>query len=85
MQATVAGALGLCLVAFSVSKGVALEAGPVRLPTTVTPVVVFGADQRASVEDFALKRQMDAATLRQRYAGTGIIRCGNAHGSGQLT
>jgi hypothetical protein len=85
MQATVAGALGLCLVAFSVSKGAAFEAEPFHVASPFTPVVVFGADQRASVEDFARKRQMDAAELRQKYAGTGIIRCGNAHGSGQLT
>jgi hypothetical protein len=85
MKATVAGALGLCLVAFSVSKGAALEAEPFQLSPGFTPVVVFGADQRASVEDFALKRKLDAAALRREYAATGIIRCGNAHGSGQLT
>jgi len=51
----------------------------------LTPVVVFGADQRASVEDFARAHNLDAAALKRRYAAAGIIRCGNAHGSGQLT
>jgi len=87
MKATVAGAFGLCLFVIPLSKGVALEAEALRMTASpaLTPVVVFGADQRASVEDFALKRKLDAAALKRRYAGTGIIRCGNAHGSGQLT
>ena len=84
MKAAIAGAL--CLFALIVSKGSALEAGRLvfnGLP--VTPVVVFGADQRASLEDFALRRQLDPVALRRRYAGTGIVHCGNAHGAGQLT
>ena len=89
MKATVAGAAALCLVAFwslaaPLSKAAAFEAEPMAKPSWVTPVVVFGADQRATLEDFAARRQI-ASVLRQRYAGTGIIRCGNAHGSGQLT
>jgi hypothetical protein len=86
MKATIAGALGLCLVAISVSKGAALEAAPLAFAALpLTPIVVFGADQRASVEQFALTRRLDPLALERRYAGTGIVRCGNAHGSGQLT
>ena len=48
-------------------------------------MVVFGADQRASAEDFALQHHLDAPALRKRYAATGIVHCGNAHGAGQLT
>ncbi len=79
-------ALGLCLVAFSLSKGLALETTPVAFTALpLTPVVVFGADQRVSVEQFALTRRLDPLAVKRRYAGTGIVRCGNAHGSGQLT
>lgn len=86
MKATVAGAASLCLVVFTLSKGAAFEAEPLKSATPlVTPVVVFGADQRATLEDFAAKRKLDVSALRRRYAGSGIIRCGNAHGAGQLT
>ncbi len=84
MKAAIAGAL--CLFALTVSKGSALETGRLAFSgLPVTPVVVFGADARASIEDFAIARQLDLAALRRRYAGTGIVHCGNAHGSGQLT
>ena len=86
MKATIAGALSMCLFALLVSKGAALEAGPLAFAALPEiPVVVFGADQRASVEQFALARQLDPRDLKRRYAGTGLVRCGNAHGSGQLT
>ena len=74
----------LCLLALGLSKGAALERPPFSgLP--LTPVVVFGDDGRASFEDYALQRRLGASALRQRYAATGIVRCGHAHGSGQLT
>jgi len=87
MRTVVAGALGFCLLALGVSKGAALEIEPASFPNAlpVTPVVVFGADQRASAENFALSHHIDALALRRDYAATGIVRCGNAHGSGQLT
>ena len=56
MKATVAGAAALCLVVFTLSKGAAFEAEPLKSASPlVTPVVVFGADQRATLEDFAAK------------------------------
>jgi len=87
MRTVVAGALGFCLLALGVSKGAALEIERASFPNAlpVTPVVVFGADQRASAENFALSHHIDALALRRDYAATGIVRCGNAHGSGQLT
>ena len=86
MKATVVGAVGLCLFLGALSKGDAFETGELSFSALpLTPVVIFGADQRKSVEGFAKARQLNAASLRRRFAGTGIVRCGNAHGSGQLT
>ena len=85
MKAMIAGAAGLCLFTLGLSKGEALEAERLNFKPRVTPVVVFGADQRASVEDFALRRRLDPIQVARHYAGTGLVRCGNAHGSGQLT
>ena len=74
----------LCLLAIGLSKAAAWQRPPfAALP--VVPVVVFGTDGRASVEDFAARQKMNAADLRRHYASTGIVRCGHAHGSGQLT
>jgi len=80
-----AGALGLCLLIAGLSKGGAFEARISPPPPAWTPVVVFGADQRATIEAFALRRRLDPATLRRRYAATGVVDCGRAHGAGQLT
>jgi hypothetical protein len=86
MKATVAGAAGLCLVAFALSKAAAFEAVHVAFSALpLTPVVVFGTDQRATIDQYALSRRLDPTTLHRHYAGTGIVRCGHAHGSGQLT
>jgi hypothetical protein len=87
LKARFAGAVGFCLLVLGLSKGLALEAEPMKVPSGVPllPVVVFGADQRATAETFALKHHLDAAALRRRYAATGVIHCGNARGSGQLT
>jgi hypothetical protein len=75
-----------CLLAFGLSKAGAWEtAKPPFASMALTPVVVFGTDGRASFDEFAVERRVDPADLRKRYAGTGIVRCGNAHGSGQLT
>jgi hypothetical protein len=49
------------------------------------PVVVFGKNSRRSIEDFAAEQKLDPAELRNRFAGSGLIECGDAHGAGQLT
>src|ERR1700732_1626322 len=49
------------------------------------PVVVFGKNSRRSVEEFAAEQKLDPAELRTRFAGSGLIECGDAHGAGQLT
>lgn len=85
MKATAKAALGLCLVAFTVSKAPALEVERLAYSPPIIPVVVFGADQRASIEQYAQAQRLDPATLHRHYASTGIVRCGHAHGSGQLT
>ena len=51
----------------------------------VTPVVVFGKNGRRTVDEFAAEQKLDAAELRTRFAGSGLIECGDAHGAGQLT
>ena len=85
MKAAKVGALGLCLFVGGLSKGAGFEAEPLTSPPLATPVVVFGADARATIENFAIQRRLDPTALRRRYAGTGIVRCGASHGSGQLT
>ncbi len=50
-----------------------------------TPVVVFGKNSRRSVEEFAAEQKLDPAELHNRFAGSGLIECGDAHGAGQLT
>jgi hypothetical protein len=77
----------LCLLAGAESKagpplppGLAREAAP-----PIEPVVVFGADGRQTVEQFARAHRLDAGELRRRHAASGLIRCGNARGAGQLT
>jgi hypothetical protein len=85
MKAARIGAIGLCLFAAGLSKGNGFETERPAAPSVTTPVVVFGADARATIEDFAVQRRLDPATLHRRYAGTGIVHCGASHGSGQLT
>ena len=91
MKAAKVGALGkvaawgLCLFIGGLSKGAGFEAETLTPPSLATPVVVFGADARATIETFAIERRLDPAALRRRYAGTGIVHCGASHGSGQLT
>jgi hypothetical protein len=76
--------VALCLLALGLSKAGAWERPPFTgLP--IISIVVFGTDGRASFDDFAAHAQLDAADLRRRFASTGIVRCGHAHGSGQLT
>ena len=74
--------------------GVAFEASAAplfshKLPSgealNAIPVVVFGKNSRRSVEEFAAEQKLDPAELRTRFAGSGLIECGDAHGAGQLT
>jgi Trypsin-like peptidase domain len=58
---------------------------PEATPLKAVPVVVFGKNSRRTVEEFAAEQKLNAAELRSRFAGSGLIECGNAHGAGQLT
>jgi hypothetical protein len=58
---------------------------PEAMPLKAVPVVVFGKNSRRGVEEFAAEQKLDAAELRTRFAGSGLIECGDAHGAGQLT
>ena len=48
-------------------------------------VVVFGRDSRRTVEEFAASEKLSAPDLRRKFAASGLIECGGAHGAGQLT
>ena len=48
-------------------------------------VVVFGRDSRRTVEAFAAEQKLDPADLHRKFAASGLIECGAAHGAGQLT
>ena len=58
---------------------------PKVAPDQIVPVVVFGRNSRRSVEAFAAEQKLNAADLRTRFAGSGLVECGDAHGAGQLT
>jgi Trypsin-like peptidase domain len=85
MKPAISGAAALCLFAVSLSKGGALEAARLALAPASTPVVVFGPEPRATIAEFAERRRLDPASLSHRYAATGTVHCGDAHGAGQLT
>jgi hypothetical protein len=51
----------------------------------VDKVVVFGRDSRRTVEAFAADQKLDPAQLHRKFAASGLIECGAAHGAGQLT
>ena len=48
-------------------------------------VVVFGDEKRQTLDSYAKRNRIDARDLRRRHSGSGLIRCGNARGAGQLT
>src|SRR3984893_14850366 len=82
--------VAICIVLF----GISVQASAVPFssdrrreatPLKAVPVVVFGKNSRRSVEEFAAEQKLDAAALRTRFAGSGLIECGDAHGAGQLT
>jgi len=85
MHRVLAGAERLCLVARSLSKGRASLASVTLLASSITLTLVFGPDARTTLEGYAQDRQLDPQSLRQRYAATGLVACGTAHGAGQLT
>jgi len=58
---------------------------PEVAPDQIVPVVVFGRNSRRSVEEFAAEQKLNAAELRTRFSGSGLVECGEAHGAGQLT
>lgn len=51
----------------------------------IVPVVVFGDDARRLPEIYAQEHQFDRAEVVRAHTASGLIRCGNAHGAGQLT
>jgi hypothetical protein len=84
------GTVAICIFLF----GISIDASAVPLfshmlpeatPLKAVPVVVFGNNGRRSVEEFAAEQKLNAAELRARFAGSGLIECGDAHGAGQLT
>jgi hypothetical protein len=79
-------ALVACLVApaWAAAAPPALEAAALSAPQAI-PIVVFGKNGRETIEQFAAAHRDDPATLRKDYAASGIVRCGLAHGAGQLT
>jgi hypothetical protein len=83
-------------LAFSVALCSVASAGPASFPaatvsTTVSgaslivPVVVFGRDARRLPEAFAREHELDPQDVTRAHLASGLIRCGNAHGAGQLT
>lgn len=47
--------------------------------------VLMDVDRRADPEAFAINAGMDREELRGRHGASGLVRCGDAVGSGQLT
>lgn len=58
---------------------------PEAAPAQIMPVVVFGKNSRRGIDEFATEQKLNAAELRTRFSGSGLVECGNAHGAGQLT
>ncbi len=58
---------------------------PTFVDAHVDKVVVFGRNSRRTVEQFASEENLDPAVLRHKFAASGLIECGAAHGAGQLT
>jgi hypothetical protein len=50
-----------------------------------TKVLVLGSERRANAEQYATRQKLDAGSLKQAHAASGLIQCGRAHGAGQLT
>jgi hypothetical protein len=83
-------AVAICIFLFGISVQASAvpffsHMPPEATPLKAAPVVVFGKNSRRSVDEFAAEQKLDAAELRTRFAGSGLIECGDAHGAGQLT
>lgn len=83
-------AAAVCVFLFGTSLQV--SAGPLfshdlpeAAPAQIVPVVVFGRNSRRGVDQFAAEQKLNATELRARFAGAGLVECGDAHGAGQLT
>ena len=84
-------AVALCLAAAPFSSSTA-EAGVTQQAKfsaaarlEPTKVLVLGSERRASAEQYASRQKLDAGSLKQSHAASGLIQCGRAHGAGQLT
>jgi hypothetical protein len=83
------GCVSACLALLGLAS--AARAVPVFIPASALsvrqaiPVVVFGANGRQTIEQFAGAHEENPSLLRRDYAASGIVRCGLAHGAGQLT
>jgi hypothetical protein len=83
-------AVAICIFLFGISVQASAvpffaHMQPEATPLKAVPVVVFGKNSRRSVDEFAAEQKLNAAELRTRFAGSGLIECGDAHGAGQLT
>src|SRR5688572_10417270 len=47
--------------------------------------VQMDEDRRATLDDFARRHQIDRSELKRRFGATGLVRCGGAIGTAQLT
>jgi hypothetical protein len=63
----------------------AFTAGLCLFGASESKAVVFGVDARETPEKYALTHHLDSGELKRQHAGSGVIRCGNARGAGQLT
>jgi hypothetical protein len=71
-----------------VLAGLAIAASatsPVSRGDDYERAVRMDVDRRADPEAFAMRAGVDRDELRGRYGASGLIRCGDAVGSGQLT
>ncbi|WP_159730620.1 trypsin-like serine protease [Methylosinus sp. Ce-a6] len=84
-------AAALCLAAapFSTSSAEAGVTQQEKLSAAArlepTKVLVLGSERRASADQYATRQKLDAGSLKQAHAASGLIQCGRAHGAGQLT
>jgi len=83
--ATLAAVIALWMVGLTKSKANPWIAPDNGAASPVERVVVFGAETRLSLEAYARRKRLDARQLEKQHAGSGLVRCGNARGAGQLT
>jgi hypothetical protein len=56
-----------------------------RAGIAATPVLMMKTDNRVGASEFAASRMQPIETLRRSHAASGLIKCGETHGAGQLT